>query len=451
LVPVWQGQILCDAYPITVMVNSESYHFDPLYFMNSPVNRFLESVHAELASKSNKTKLVLVTGNDSAGRNSLRDFIYSSLRFIDLDSIISALSFAYLSQKSNHDPLKLYVPLVKVPKEDLALRPETYFVFSKAGIDAEKLVFIDQIDLARLASEYETQVFLVDHNRLTAPFGEEWNDRVVGILDHHVDEGQYRLADPRRIEVVGSCTSLVVLYFKDMYKEKECADALARLALGPILVDTIGMQESFGKLTPTDVAAFNVLASAFPVNTSNYTTSNYYNEIERYKSDVKGMSTRDLLRKDYKEWVVNGFRVGTSSLPWYLEGWLLHHGTEQAIKDTWNFAEERKLDLQVVLTSYDHAQDIKGGSYKREIGLFVRNNKMDCIKRDLENGKTPPGYEKPVILENLDISYEKDDRIGLYDQQNVKLSRKQIWPLIQSLIEMEYSTNASNLPEPLPL
>ncbi|KAL0089399.1 hypothetical protein J3Q64DRAFT_1808655 [Phycomyces blakesleeanus] len=381
--------------------------------MKSPVNEFLDSIHAELAKKSDKTKLVIVTGNDSA----------------DLDSIISALTYAYISQKSNKDPLTIYVPLVKVPKEDLSLRPETSFVFTKAGIDAEKLVYIDQIDLGRVASEYDARVFLVDHNRLTAPFGEDWNDRVIGILDHHIDEGQYKWANPRRIEIVGSCTSLVVLHFEDLFKQEEYAEDLSKLVLAPILVDTIGMEPSFGKLTPTDVAAFNVLLNSSPVNTSDYTTNSYYYDIEKYKSDVKGMSTRDLLRKDYKEWVVNGFRIGTSSLPWYLQGWLLHHGPEQAIADTWKFAEERNLDLEVILTSYDHSRDVEGGPYKREIGLFVKNNKMDCIKKDLENGKTPP-----------------DSRIGLYDQHDVKLSRKQIWPLIQSLIEMEWSNQTSNLP-----
>lgn len=380
------------------------------------INTFLEDVHARLRTNE-ANKITIVTGNDSAG---IKNFYYSLYHysyqlFVDLDSVVSALSFAYCS--SQVDPTTLYVPLVKVPLADIDLRPEIDYVLSSAGIECKKLVYMDQIDVSKLETQETTSVVLVDHNRLTPPFTDEWNKKVVAVLDHHVDEGFYTNAVRRDVRMVGSCTSLVIHHFPDHFAPDT---PLANIALGPILVDTIGLQWELGKTTDTDVDAFHKITKG---RMNEADIKKRHEEIERVKSRVTHLCTRDLLRKDYKEWVVNGFRVGTSSMPWYLKAWIERDGMDNVIRDTQAYIQERHLDFEIVLTGYDH-----DGCYERELALFVYNDKLLVVKEALER-------DSSVDLTHRPFQPKDTSHIAFYHQGNVKMSRKQVWPLVQSLIE----------------
>ncbi|KAG0173333.1 Exopolyphosphatase [Apophysomyces sp. BC1034] len=369
--------------------------------MANAMNEFLDNVKLILQKKPDAVRTVIVTGNDSA----------------DLDSIVCALLFAFLS--SQLDQSKCYLPLIKVPFADLALRPEVEFVLSQANIATSKLICIDHVDLDALKEE-GAQIVLVDHNRLTAPFDDSWNDRVIGVLDHHVDERQYQDVPLRTISMVGSCTSLVVLHFAETIQHYTW---LVDMIIAPILVDTIGLREEYGKTTETDVRAFELLKSCNFQKTSNV----YYEEIEKVKSRVEHLSSRDLLRKDYKEWVVNGFRVGTSSVSWHLQAWEARNGIQEIIQPTWDFIDERQLDLEIILTSYDHSKE--GGKYERELAFFVANERLLEVKSALEE-------MQDVGLTSIPFTFDiQNGRVGFYNQGNVRMSRKQIWPLVQSLLE----------------
>ncbi|CAO3607331.1 unnamed protein product [Cunninghamella echinulata] len=273
-------------------------------------------------------------------------------------------------------------------------------------------------------------IILVDHNQLTPPTSELKQYQVIGIIDHHVDEKKYLDAPLRWIEMVGSCTSQVILLLKDELKQLAIEDqkVIAKLALAPILVDTIGLKWEFGKTTQKDIDAFEIVSSIL-YNTKEITQPaiDYYNNIESIKTKVNHLCTRDLLRKDYKEWMVNGYRIGTSSLSWYLNAWLDRDDYDQIVKETTAFMDERQLDMNVVLTSFDHSKN--GGKYERELAFFIKNNKLLTIKKDMEKdqhiGLTP-------LQGNLN---SKDLFIGFYQQRNIKLSRKQIWPIIQDLLK----------------
>ncbi|KAI8144623.1 hypothetical protein BJV82DRAFT_513427 [Fennellomyces sp. T-0311] len=354
---------------------------------------FLDSIKERLNAPP--SSIVIVTGNDSA----------------DLDSIISALTFSFISTLKSPDTL--YVPLVKVPVPDLELRPELNYVFKTAGVDYKKLICIDCVDLQALYNA-GARVILVDHNRLTPPFDENiWAERVIGVLDHHKDEAQYKDAPLRKITTIGSCISLVVLDFPDSFQQDK---RLAELASAPILVDTIGLKWEYGKTTEADVKAYDIVKKF---------TSFTCEKLEEVKSRVDHLCTRDLLRKDYKEFFVNGYRVGTSSLPWNLESWIERDGVSSIIKETQAYVAERSLNMEIILTSYNDDQ----GNYKRELALFVPHGDLLPIKTTLEE-------DSHVGLEPLHVIHtQTNSGIGFYHQGNVKLSRKQIWPMVESQIE----------------
>jgi exopolyphosphatase len=374
-------------------------------------------------------------------------FAHGNCRFLDLDSIISALLLAYLNQKKTTSTSTLYIPLVKVPSCDLALRPEVTFVFRRAGIDASKLICIDHVDMKYWENNNDVikpAILLVDHNRLTPPFSLiEHNCQVVGVVDHHVDEGAYLNAPLRWIEMVGSCTSQIVLLYQaeieaSLEEEKK---TLATLALAPILVDTIGLRWDLGKTTQKDVNAFNIVASIVFGDEGLRKLDNnssidprvltYYHAIEDVKSQVDHLCTRDLLRKDYKQWTVNGYTVGTSSMAWYLKAWVDRDGYDQVLEDARAFIKERQLDMLLVLTSYDHSKLGGGGSYERELAFFVANDRLLQVKAELKDDQDVG----MVSLLNGWGSHDDDGgRIGFYNQKNIKLSRKQIWPRLQDIL-----------------
>ena len=307
--------------------------------------------------------------------------------------------------------------MVKVPLADLELRPEVAFVLESAGVNYKKLICIEHIDLTALYNA-NARVVLVDHTRLTRPFDEtKWNDRVDGVLDHHVDEGLFVNIPLRIVTMVGSCTSIVVMQFSDAFQHGDDKSTLSQLAIAPILVDTINVRWEFGKTTNLDVQAYDIVRDSASADLT-------YDAIEQVKGRVQHLCTRDLLRKDYKEWVVDGYRVGTSSLPWNFHGWINRDGAKDIIDQTQEYIKERQLDMEIILTGYNG----EDGQYKRELAFFVSHSALLPVKNTLENDDNV-GL-KPLNL----INAQNSSGVAFYNQGNVKMSRKQIWPLVQSII-----------------
>lgn len=327
--------------------------------------------------------------------------------------MISALLFAYFSAET--DSKTLYIPLVKVPSADLKLRPELDFVMHATNVDIRKLLCIDQIDLNKLSN---ARLVLVDHNKLTAPFDDsKYAQQVIGVLDHHVDEQLYRDVPLRVISMVGSCVTLVVRHFQD----RQFPPDIAKLALAPILVDTINLNWDLHRTTDADVDAYNTLIKTCG------DIKGYYEQIEAAKSNIRHLSTRDLLRKDYKEFVVHQYRVGTSSLPWYFDAWVARDGYTKITQETMDYMKERNLDLEMVLTSFDHTDS--GRQYEREFAIFINNDALMPIKQTLESNTD-------LALRSLQYTPE-NTRVAFYKQGNIKISRKQVWPLTKSMIEQQ--------------
>lgn len=310
--------------------------------------------------------------------------------------------FAYFSNL--RDKTKTYVPVVKVPRADLELRPELKYVFNQVGLDYQQLVCLEQVPS-------QGDVVLIDHNRATRPFDDNCKWKVIGILDHHVDEGFYLNAPLRVIRMVGSCVSLVL----DHFGNPQLDETLAKLAAAPLLTDTVNLRWELGRTTDLDVQVFDRLKT-------HVDTAGYFKEIERVKSEVSEMPTEHILRRDYKEFEVGPYRIGTSSVNWYFEAWTERdHGYQSITETSLKFAKQRKLDLQVIFTAFDHGQN---GGYQRQLAVFVINEKLRPLQESLEESKD-------IGLKPLFDNY--------YQQENIKMSRKQIWPWIRQWIETNES------------
>jgi exopolyphosphatase len=317
--------------------------------------------------------------------------------------------FAYASHLK--DNTQLYIPLVKVPKADLQLRPELTFVFESAHVDTQKLVCIDEVQLTPCA------LVLIDHNQLTSPFGEEWNNKVVGVLDHHVDEHLYSNALLRVVQMVGSCVTLVLDHFSE--SSDWLNDQVIQLALAPLLVDTVNFNKELNRTTDLDIRMLAWLKKSFHKQLD---FARYFKDIEHAKSQVDNMSNRDILRRDYKEFTVNGYRIGTSSVPWYFQAWMDRDGVDTINEAVTSYGKERTLDMEVIFTSYDH-----DGDYRRELAIFAFNKDLMPIKQTLEQ-------TEKIQLDSFSVSSDAP-HLDYYQQGNVKMSRKQVWPLLKEILE----------------
>ena len=84
---------------------------------------------------------------------------------------------------------------------------------------------------------------------------------MVGIIDHHEDEGQFVESQPRIIRTCGSNSSLVFNYFYNEFFKNNTSKFLEtqleaiKLLLGPLLIDTSGMTQ---KVEEPDTEAFSI-------------------------------------------------------------------------------------------------------------------------------------------------------------------------------------------------
>jgi len=383
-------------------------------FLQQTVSRVKDAIRIG----SSKDNLFLVTGNESA----------------DLDSIASALTFAYLSKQKSNNQLDVFLPLVNIPEDDLKLRPEVDFVVSEANIDTQNLCFNDTIDISTLPDVFrQLKLILVDHNKLCNPFSldeDKWAGRVSGILDHHVDEHLYDCDMFRTIKPTGSCTSLVVLQHKQVIVSS-MGDLqfrpLAKLALASILVDSVNLQAQYGRTTDEDVMAAQLLIPHVPLD-----HNQYFQSIQTAKSKIHHLSNRDLLRKDYKEWKTdNGYKVGISTVPWYFQAWTERDGGLHTILNSLHsWAGERQLDLALIMTAFERENQ---GGFQRELLGVVYNEKLNGVLDQMEQNKD-------IQLERIMDHQEGKDAFKIWRQHNIQWSRKQVWPFTRSIVESHGST-----------
>ncbi|POS74610.1 exopolyphosphatase [Diaporthe helianthi] len=381
-----------------------------------------------------QSPLTFVVGNESA----------------DLDSLCSAVMFAYL--RSHTQPkYTLHIPLANIPREDLRLRPELSKALSYAGVGAEDLLTLSDLDEVVKAHGLEpkdTRWLLVDHNALTGTLAERFASRVVGCLDHHEDEGvvlQDTGDEPRVIRKTGSCMSLVVEYCQDAWDalSKTSTDEegdgsldaqLARVALAPILIDTNNLK-SKAKTTPTDIQVVELLETK--IGDKSFDRKKYHKKLSKLKEDISQLSYRDNFRKDFKSWAEAGMVLGTSSVPQGFKYMLENIGDQDTLlREFRAFAQDKKLDIAAIMTS--SAKD--DGVFKRNLLVWGLNeNAVKAVQRFVEAHKEDLGLEP---FHHIDLSGGDGQHEIRYcwNQHQTGNSRKQLAPMLRSAM-----TEASKL------
>ncbi|KAK3323801.1 hypothetical protein B0T19DRAFT_426967 [Cercophora scortea] len=384
--------------------------------------------------------LTFVVGNESA----------------DLDSLCSAVLLAYF--RTHTPPHTLHIPLSNLPRADLTLRPELTAVLRPAGLKPDDLVTLSDLPSDGLNPE-NTRWFLVDHNAPTSGLADELllaGTTVIGCVDHHDDEGKVphdnTNGEPRIIEKSGSCMSLVVDHCKEAW-EKLSADhateeninqqhdaELARLALGPILMDTRNLT-SKDKTTDWDVQAAAFAEGKLANADKGYDRTAFFDEITRLKEGISGMSYRDLFRKDYKQWTdtdsndSDGGRLtlGVSAIVQGFDYLLSETGdTTQLVAELKKWAREQRLDIAAVMT-VSRPEDV----FTRELLVWAFGERAVRVAKRFasENGERL-GLESWAggALDQVDDDDEGEWRV-CWTQRRVENSRKQVAPLLREAMK----------------
>lgn len=374
---------------------------------------------------------------------------------VDLDSLASAIAFGWFRSTVQKD---LAVPLVQTPRPDLSLRAENVYALELAGLSASTndLLCID--DIPPSTPFPSARFALVDHNRLLARFTESNPDaRVLAIIDHHEDEKQHTDADPRIIAVpTGSSASLVALFLAE-----HCADSLpkelATLLLSAILIDTNGLKPN-GKAEDADrnAAAFLAPRSLLP-DAENIVGDDLHDNphvqeltaaLKAEKDDVSRLGTRDLLRRDYKEYTFTPswmpsktVLVGLSTVPIGLHPWIAE---DKAFwSETEQYVKERKLSALGILTSFRDEKKLNKqgkGKHRREQLYVVHEDEVEELADRLFKG-LKQSDKLQLKKRSLVDDYKSEPpashtyQTKVWEQGNPDATRKVTAPLLKEIIE----------------
>lgn len=383
----------------------------------------------------------------------------------DLDSLASAIGWAWHASNATSQ----VVPLFQTPRADLHLRAENLHALELAGISAEcsELLCIDDIPTQsdEAAPFPSTSFALVDHNRLHPNFARaNPTARVVAIVDHHVDEGAHLDAAPRVVQVpTGSAASLVAR----VIAEESTVDIpreLATLLLCAILVDTNGLKEGgkaedadrasaaylFPRSLLVDQGTVTELQADAPLHEAS-SIQNLAKTLQEKKADISHLGTRDLLRRDYKEysmvpsWAASSepVVVGLSTVPLGLKSWIPKDPQFWSETETW--MRERGLGVLGILTTFRDADKSKGhgkGKHRREQLFVVRAGACEGLPERLFDG-LQRSEELNLKARDFveDYGAEKDVGFGegfearVWKQGNVDATRKVTAPAVKAIIE----------------
>jgi len=206
----------------------------------------------------------------------------------DTDSVTAAIAYAELMKAQGEDA---------IPVMQGEMNPETKTVLDKFGVAAPEI----------MTDASGKTIALVDHSDLAQAPDNLSADSVVAIVDHH-KIGDVTTNNPIFccVKPVG-CTGTVL---KQLYDVAGVAidGKIAGLMLAAILSDTVNFKSP--TCTDADKKAVAELKEIAGVSD----TDELFMDMLKAKSSVDGVPAKDLLNRDYKDFDMNGNKVGCGQL-----------------------------------------------------------------------------------------------------------------------------------------
>uniref|UniRef100_A0A1A7Z4L8 Prune homolog n=1 Tax=Iconisemion striatum TaxID=60296 RepID=A0A1A7Z4L8_9TELE len=330
----------------------------------------------------------------------------------DLDSMVSALAFAYFLFKTTDG--EVILPLLNIRQSELLLRSDNLFLLRETGLSPDLLLFRDQLDLQMLHHGGRLRLTLVDHNVLPSS-DSDLEGAVVEVIDHHLLERNPSPSCSVTVEMVGSCATLVTE--RIIQKAPQILDQqLAQLLYATVVLDCVNMLPAAGKVTPRDSQYAEALELRFP---SLPLRDTLFQALQNAKFDVSGLNTEQMLLKDMKA-VSRSLNFAVSVLYISLEEFLQRADLEAELSA---FCQKFGFDLLLLMTiSFTESKEPI-----RELAVFSFSNTCrNQVRQYLEEAHNPNLSLEPISSPHLHIS--------AYHQGNSLASRKKLLPLIKDFL-----------------
>jgi exopolyphosphatase len=446
-----------------------------------------EKKHSHVSTVASDHSIHVVIGNEAG----------------DADSIVSAIAWAYVTScySAWYDHLhdndntpwsseELRIPICSIPRGDLETqRPEMMLLLRLAGLDPSLLLYPADLDMwwSQSSSNDSMDVTLVDHNRLSSSWSSAQQSlgrlRVVEIVDHHVDEQLYlntvtnrNIAFDQGQALVASACTLVVEQMQNVWRlssgsgapREQCAATipapLGVLLLGVILLDSINLSPSAGKVTERDVQAVQTLldctnwteavtfgpadaSAALALGPRNHQPdlSILFNVLQNAKfapSFWKSLSVRDALRLDYKRFstprrdAADPAAIGISTV---LLPWSDFVSQENVAESIHAFMQEMNVSLFGIMLAYTNDND---GGLHRELVLVTKASDVDTtVLSDLVNYMLTHHDNPLKLTEMVDPLLQSNSVLTMrcFVQHNVQGSRKQVAPALLEFFKLSSS------------
>ena len=241
----------------------------------------------------------------------------------DSDSIVGAISIAYLKNQVEDEEY--------IPARQGDISAETEFILNKFG---------GELPMLKISVAGE-KVFLVDDSDSLLFQDDIKEATILGIVDHH-KLGDLTTNAPLEMWVRPIGCSNTVVY--EMYKAYgvEIPKNIAGMMMMAILSDTVIFKSP--TCTKVDTKAVKELAAIAGIE--NY--KELAMEMFIVKSAVDGASARDLNTRDYKEFDMNGSKVGVGQLE-MVDISVLEPREDELLEDMKKMKEESELHTVLIL------------------------------------------------------------------------------------------------------
>lgn len=253
-----------------------------------------------------------------------------------------------------------------------------------------------------------------------------FSSSVTQIIDHHqagADSVANQASVVTTMEMTGSCASLIA---REVVEDAEYTveEPVAILLLSAILLDT-GDLKAAKRVTTTDEAAVEELSKFLP---STFSRDDHFSKLFKARFDISNLSVQQALKKDYKECVVNEYRIGFSTVPGLLSELLTQPNINTDFMD---FFSTHGLNALIVLGVF--IMDPAATKIQRQICVFQPEAMNSEFTESIIN----------VFEANSELNCERTDLVPefqgvLLQQKNADMSRKHIIPIVTSFVTSMY-------------
>ncbi|KAJ9575630.1 hypothetical protein L9F63_007491, partial [Diploptera punctata] len=346
----------------------------------------------KFASSGSCARLKAVMGNESG----------------DLDSVISSLVYAYLLHNIAVQDTPV-VPVLNFLEKELPLKTEVTYYLKKNGIPLDALTFRDTVDLRTVHKSGKLELVLMDHHVMSKET-EILRTSVVQVIDHHPQDPAWMWpSETTTLKKVGSCCTLVAEKMLEL-QPKLLNCQVAALLYGPIVLDTACFNPAADKTTELDL---QMAAELERRGVKGSQKDKLFADLLAARSDVSSLTPSQLLLKDMK--VTSG--VPMPGFPILVQEFVNRHGMLAALQQ---FCTEHNTGVTVLL-----GLKIDGDSIKRDLAVF----NMDAEDKAEQMVSCLMKSRDPELL--LEVVETQVPGLQLFNQLNVKASRKQILPVVK--------------------